>query len=468
MKGTLRFGDNDEQVLRASYQRWYSQAFDQAYAQIGTGSVFSSAFGIVDRKVNDHTATLTYENPAADNPWLDLNVGITWSDTENNQFNQRSLSGTPAGQNAVGRNAVLADTIYGYRTLQLKADNTVEWIGEGFENFTTFGASISTLNRSVKRPRSNVLLTEHPEGVENKVGLFVQNEYVYDDRLTIMAGIRGDFHNVTSSTSSAAPITGSAFLPKLAAHYELNDNFAVFGSVAHTERLPTIDELYSFTASSSSSSGKVASLNLRKEHANTIEAGFAINGFSLVDDGDAGSVKTTFFYNDLTDLIVSNTAGVAGAAAPTYYGNVGNARIYGAEVEGSYNADNWFVNLAYTLTIGDDLDKNQPLTTIPQSKVAGTIGGRYDEWNLDYGARVTLATQGEYFVKESSGGQGEAKAFATLDLFANWKPETGPLAGTQIQAGIDNVFNADFRENLAYDRSSGRTFKISLSKQFDY
>nr|WP_248310177.1 TonB-dependent receptor [Devosia sp. MC521] len=69
----------------------------------------------------------------------------------------------------------------------------------------------------------------------------------------------------------------------------------------------------------------------------------------------------------------------------------------------------------------------------------------------------------------SNGSSGKtAKAFATLDLFANWKPETGPLAGTQIQAGIDNVFNADFRENLAYDRSSGRTFKISLSKQFDY
>jgi hemoglobin/transferrin/lactoferrin receptor protein len=482
VKGTLRFGDNDEQVLRASYQRWYSQAFDQQYTQLGTGSPMSMGpgrpaqsygdlFGIIDRKVNDGTFVLAYENPVSANPWLDLNVNLTVSDLTNNQYNHRDNTGAATPQ--TGTN-VLADTIYGYRTIQLSADNTIEWIGEDFENYLTTGFQLGRLDRTAKRPSTAQALPAHPEGVENKLGLFVQNEYTYDDRLTIMAGIRGDFHNV-SSPSSAVSIDGSAFSPKLAAHYKLNDNLAVFGSVAHTERLPTIDELYSVAAPSPAnpprsdgSSGKTASLNLRKEQANTIEAGFAINGFSLVEDGDAGSVKTTFFYNDLTDLIVSNTAGISGTAAPTYYGNVGKARIYGAEVEGSYNADSWFVNLAYTLTIGDDLDKNQPLTTIPQSKITGTIGGRYDEWNLDYGARVTLASQGEYFVKEASGAQGEAKAFATLDLFANWKPETGAFAGTQIQAGIDNVFNSDFRENLAYDRSSGRTFKISLSKQFDY
>jgi hemoglobin/transferrin/lactoferrin receptor protein len=469
VKGTLRFGENDEQVLRASYQRWYSQAFDQQYTQLGTGSPMSMGpgqpaqsygdiFGIIDRKVNDGTLVLAYENPAEANPWLDLNVNLTVSDLTNNQYNHRDNTGAvtaPTGTN------VLADTIYGYRTIQLSADNTIEWIGEGYENYLTTGFQLGRLDRTAKRPSTALALPAHPEGVENKLGLFVQNEYVYDDRLTIMAGVRGDFHNVTSPSSNADPIHSSAFSPKLAAYYKLNDNLAVFGSVAHTERLPTIDELYSVSGS------KTASLNLRKEQADTIEVGFAINGFSLVEDGDAASVKTTLFYNDLTDLIVSNTV-VAGAPTPTYYGNVGKARIYGAEVEGSYNADNWFVNLAYTLTIGDDLDKNQPLTTVPQSKITGTIGGRYDEWNLDYGARVTVAAQGEYYVKETSGGQGEAKAFATLDLFANWKPETGPLAGTQIQAAIDNVLNADFRENLAYDRSSGRTFKISLSKQFDY
>jgi hemoglobin/transferrin/lactoferrin receptor protein len=37
-----------------------------------------------------------------------------------------------------------------------------------------------------------------------------------------------------------------------------------------------------------------------------------------------------------------------------------------------------------------------------------------------------------------------------------------------VQLGVDNLFNANYRENLSYDRSTGRTFKVSLSRQFDY
>ncbi|WP_395821193.1 hypothetical protein [Devosia sp.] len=63
---------------------------------------------------------------------------------------------------------------------------------------------------------------------------------------------------------------------------------------------------------------------------------------------------------------------------------------------------------------------------------------------------------------------GTAEAWATVDLYANWRPTAGPLAGTEVLFGIDNVFNANYRENLSNDRSKGRTFKLTLAKQFDY
>ncbi|MEO5807464.1 hypothetical protein [Devosia sp.] len=63
---------------------------------------------------------------------------------------------------------------------------------------------------------------------------------------------------------------------------------------------------------------------------------------------------------------------------------------------------------------------------------------------------------------------GAAEAFATVDLFASCKPQSGVFEGTEITAGIDNLFNADYRENLAGYRSFGRTFKATLAKQFGY
>lgn len=481
IKGTAHFGDNDEQTLSLSYQRWFSDAKDQAYAQTGT----SSMFGVTDRTVIDQTAVLRWENPATDNPWVDLKVNLSYSDTQNDQTNHRYQLGAPrtvigvpslAAPQNVTADSILLDTRYGYKTWQLSADNTVEWIGDGFENYFTTGFQGSTQDRSVTRPGTAAALPAHPQGTENKLGVFAQNEFIWAEKLTLIAGARGDFHWV-NSTTGAANVDGSAFSPKLSAHYEVTENIGVFASVAHTERLPTIDELYSVAAAVNpsarnplGSAAKSTSLGLAKETANTIEGGFSLSGHDLLASGDSAALKTTAFYSDLTNLIASNTANAFGGATVPYYGNIGKARIYGVEVEASYDSELLYASLAYGLTIGDNLVNNTPLTTVPQSKVALTMGIRNVEYNLDFGTRLTIADKGRYFVQGSAQQpiDGTADAYATVDLFASWKPDTGPLAGTEIQAGIDNVLNADYRQNLAVDRSTGRTFKISVAKQFGW
>ena len=474
VKGTLHFGDNNEQVLQASYQRWYSEAKDQTYAQTSTAE-----FGFIDRTVIDQTATLVWENPATDNPWVDLKVNLSFSDTTNEQVNHRETLGgkrTQIGDIVLARpvlaDSILLDTTYGYKTWQLKADNTVEWIGDDFENYFTFGAQASTMERTATRPGGGGVLPAHPQGMENKLGIFAQNEFIWDEKLTVIAGARGDFHWVDATTASLPDLEGSAFSPKLAALYDINENLGVFASIAHTERLPTIDEHYSIAAASGSSVAKVASLDLRKEQANTIEGGFTLSDNDLFQSGDTASVKTTAFYSDMTDLIASNTAPRPPAAPVPYYGNIGKARIYGIEVEGAYDSDWLFANLAYSVTVGDNLANNTPLTTVPQSKLVATVGGKNQELELSYGARVTLAQVGRYVAPTIVQGQpfadGTAEAFATVDLFASWKPTHGQFDGLELTAGIDNLFNTDYRENLSGDRSTGRTFKLTAAKQFDY
>ncbi|HTM76884.1 MAG TPA: TonB-dependent receptor, partial [Devosia sp.] len=341
VKGTYHFGDNNEQTLRASYQRWSSDAKDQPYAQTST----QAAFGVTDRTVVDQTAVLTWENPATDNPWVDLKVALSFSDTTNEQTNHRYALGAPRTvvgpvspampQNATA-DSILLDTTYGYKTWQLKADNTVEWIGADFENYFTFGFQGSTQDRTATRPGTAIPLPAHPQGTENKLGIFAQNEFVWDEQLTLIAGARGDFHWVSPTNGGLPDIDGSAVSPKVAALYQINDNLGVFGSLAHTERLPTIDELYSVADPARGATAKSASLTLRKEQANTIEGGFTLSDTDLFQSGDSASIKTTAFYSDLTDLIASNTAPPLPAAPVPYYGNIGEARIYGLEVEGAY------------------------------------------------------------------------------------------------------------------------------------
>jgi hemoglobin/transferrin/lactoferrin receptor protein len=462
LKGKAYFGDNDEQSLTASYQRLLSAADQTRLSQ--TGLMPGDPFGFVDLDVTDQTFVLAWENPDSDNPWVDLNVALSFSDTLNQQRNHRAVRNGPLTNAPSG---TFADSDYQYRSWQLKADNTLEWVGDEFENFLTFGVQASTQDRIVIQPNNPSAdpFSTHPQGTENKLGLFAQDEFVWDDRLTVIAGLRGDFHAVEPFNSAFPTRDGFALSPKLSALYEINDNFNVFASVAHTERLPTIDELYSFSDPSPRGSGKTPSFDLRKESANSVEFGAAVTGSDLLQSGDTASIKATAFHSHVTDMIASNTAGPPGSPPPTYYGNIDEAELYGVEIEGAYSSDFVFANLAYTLTIGNDLTTNTPLTTVPQSKLVATLGGRNPEWNLEYGARVTLAAEGEHI---ESFADGPAEAWQTLDVFASWKPDHGPFEGTELQASIENVFNADYRENLLLDRSKGRTFKLSIAKQFDY
>src|SRR5690606_18880954 len=76
-KATWRFGEANEQVVRASYQHFTTNMADQEYNQTDQGV----GFGTTDREVIDKTAIISYENPASDNPWLDLRMQASFSDT---------------------------------------------------------------------------------------------------------------------------------------------------------------------------------------------------------------------------------------------------------------------------------------------------------------------------------------------------------------------------------------------------
>jgi hemoglobin/transferrin/lactoferrin receptor protein len=130
-----------------------------------------------------------------------------------------------------------------------------------------------------------------------------------------------------------------------------------------------------------------------------------------------------------------------------------------------------FGRLAYTATFGRNDTTGEDLTSIPGHKLVLTLGGRAPEYDLEYGARATLVAATETGVVPADSAtflpEG-APAHASFDVFASWKPQTGAFAGTEAQFAIENIFDADYRDNQTPDRSLGRTFKLTLAKQFDY
>lgn len=459
---------DDEGVVRFSYQQWDSDADDQDYAQVGT----MATFGTVDRHVVDRTAIISYENPFLGNDWLDLKLSASFSDTAVEQTDASGIAGVPVAPCLVSN--LFCDTDYSYQTWQLNAENTAEWRGDNWENFLTYGMQYSRQTRTAEYDFFGMPtgFTHHPQGTDTKVGAFVQNEFVWDEKLTLIPGIRADWRQLSpdETTGLAQDIDDVAISPKFAAHYKLTDAFGVFGSVAYTERLPTIDEIFSTP---------LPSYGLEKEQAINYEAGFTVSGYDLLQGGDSVQLKTTGFYNDISNLIDRQCSSADPSSAQycdpgvytSQYVNIDEAEIYGLELELAYDSDYVFATAGYTHIIGKDTSTGDYLDTVAPDELALTLGGKLPENGLSFGwrARFVADPQDSADVDETATSGRVSAAFNVHDVFLTWKPETaGPLEGTTVNLGIDNIFDTQYKEYLQNDPAKGRTFKISLAKQFDY
>jgi hemoglobin/transferrin/lactoferrin receptor protein len=466
IKGTAYLDDG--QVVRLSYQRWMGDQDNISYNQTGFIPAALGGFGNIDRNVTDQTAILSYEAPAPDDPLVDFKASLSWADTLVQQRNPSNPAVASIGP---------AD--YGYTNYQLNVQNASEFSGDNWSNVLTYGGTYNFQKR-IGLLTNGGIITTHPEGQQTKVGLFVQDEHTINDNLTVIGGLRADFvHLVPSAALAGNPAVKDdiALSPKIAALYQVNDGLNVFGSVAHTERVPSLDELFQYQLTGPAIT-RTASLQLVKERSDNFELGFSTQTYDFAGiPSSALGFKVTGFYNLIKNGIRSNPNYVSAAATPglPYFVNVADMRIYGVEVEGSFESDVAFGRVAVTVARGEYASAVSPaipagsvIDTLAQDKVVITVGGRAFEGDLEYGAKVTVAAAPLYALSAASGAMGTATAWQTVDLFASWKPTSGPWEGLEATASIENLFDADYRENLALDRSRGRTVKLTVARQLDY
>ena len=472
-KTTVKVGD--EGKLEFSWQHWDSDADGQDLVQTSADTLIGGVplFGLVDRHVTDDTARIAWSDPFSDNPWLDLKVQASYSRTWNEQ---RNATGNPGFGLTCATSQLFCDSNYGYSAFQFDIQNTSDFEGENWVNHLTYGWQFARQERTAAILTGVPGVGFHPEGVDLRNGIFVQNEFVWNEKLTLIPGVRFDWRTLTPGKDVATnrTFTETAISPKIAAHYRFNENFALFGSFAHTERFPTIDEVFSTSGSSSTFD---PSFGLKKEESDNWEGGVALSGYDLAQPGDSLQVKSTFFHNTIKDLIALNPALRRGAnpGVPGFV-NINNARIYGLELELAYDSDYFFANAAYTHTIGTNLDLKVPLTTVAPHELALTLGGRVPDHNVEFGWKARFVADPAHKCRVASssvtcvGGNASrySRAFNVHDAFITWKPDDVNLKGLEAHFSVENIFDKNYKEFLGNDFAKGRTFKVSLSRKFGW
>ncbi|MES0812210.1 TonB-dependent receptor [Roseibium sp. SCPC15] len=458
IKARYTFGENDDQSVFASYQRWQSDEDNQNYDQL----TWSGGFGDVDRKVTDQTAILGYENAFTGNDLLNIKAQMSWSDTRVEQDNQDQLCAQfappPAPPTCYYPFGYSSE--YSYETWQARIDNDSEFeLGESWQAFLTTGLNAQFQERRNPRDFGTYVRSgsgSHPEGDSTTLGVYAQSEFVWNDVISLIPGMRIDYSNVhvgsyVNSSGNTVDLnedkTKIGYSPKFAALIKMTDWLGVFGSVAHTERLPSLDEVFSnYTVNA-----------IEKEKSNNFEAGFTLSFDNVALEGDAFRLKTTAFRNNITDYYASywNGTSVVTEIIP-------KARYEGLELEASYWTDSVYGTLGASLVRGENANTGGYLNAVPADNAFLKVGYVHKPWNLDIGWK------GDFFASQDRVGTDESKTagYVLHNLYAFWKPTEGHLAGSEVRFNVDNIFDKSYRHHLSDDEGAGRSFKLSFAKKF--
>ncbi|MEL6202382.1 MAG: TonB-dependent receptor [Pseudomonadota bacterium] len=484
VKGTFYLDEAKERVLRASYN--HTQTDGETAVAVGGDPVCNNPLGLrpappcfptdgvtnppslVDRFASDRTFVLSYEDAATDNPWLDLKVNASWSELRNEQ-------------------SPFIDADLSYTYYELSVSNTFEWISDNYENYLTVGLD-GKYHQRRRDDLDGTPVTSHPEGNERYVGLYAQNEFVYDDRLTLIGGLRVDWReleptgstltenlarrgappNVVQRSVLPTSVSDIAFAPKIAAIYGVADGLNVFGSYAYGERLPGIDEEFDWN-------GDNVQNFLDKETSHTFEAGLSGDIDGIFTPDDTFSYKLTGFYTALGNRIVRDDDDITGADGVADYINQGSGRIYGVEVEAAYDSEFFFASTYASLIRGDDTTRDVALGSIPPDELGFTIGGKLPQYDIRFGwdarfvaneTRVPVSVNPRFTNDVAASTRQEEfrrRGFNTHDIWLTWKPDDGPLEGVDASVRVDNITDEFYQEFLSTaGPAKGRTFKAAL------
>jgi len=320
-----------------------------------------------------------------------------------------------------------------------------------------------------------------PDADYRSIGGYVQDEFkALDDKLKINLGGRVDQIRVTNSTTlqpvyditngvrnnspagqkilwtsnEASDVSWSA---NLGALYSLTKNYDITLNVSRSFRSPSLEERYQYIDLGSYI--RVGNPNLTPEKGMFGDLGFRVWRDNVTFSGNV-------FYNSFENL-VTEIPGTYDNRSAYIKTNVGQARLYGYDFEFMYNIIKSFVvygSLSYVR--GEDTENKVNLPLIPP--LNGKAGVKFTVHNY-----VNFDINTALFDKQENTAAGELNTpgYAVFNAGISSIPIKYKFFACQIFAGVENIFDKDYRNHLSSNRGlivqePGRNFYAKLKLDF--
>jgi hemoglobin/transferrin/lactoferrin receptor protein len=198
--------------------------------------------------------------------------------------------------------------------------------------------------------------------------------------------------------------------------------------------------------------------DLKPQRTRTFEFGGGMSFKDLFQDDDELQFKASHFLTwgkDFIDLEVLQP----GFVGTTQSVNVPRAKLWGSEIEASYDGPRFLGSLGWSSIDGEDRDTGEKLGVLTADRLTLVGGVKVPEIDSLIGWRSTFAAK---FDKVDDPSE-ERDNYNIHDVFFAWQPSDGFLQGFRVDLGVDNLFDADYERVYAGVSEQGINFKGLVS-----
>ena len=452
------FVAHDNHTIKLSLKQFNNDAREPDNGQSATST------DQVDKDIRSDEGTLSYEYSNPRNRWVDLKAQIYGNHTEIEETALATTSTSTIGDVDVRQLSTVGMRVDNRSRFELSDDifTIVTYGGEAYRDSAdgaTNGAG-----------RSGV-----PSAKSDFAGAFVQGQFEFEEvlgsgvGLTLIPGLRYDSYE--SRSSVAVTNKSDEFSPKLAVQVRPVPPLSIFGSAARAFRAPTLGELYPtgthFVITGFGTNSFVTNPNLQPQTTDTYEVGAGLKFDSVLRRNDVVQVKASRYWIDGENFIDTEVTQPSPPACfpPNCNGttqsvNVPNAKLFGTEIEGSYESDRVLFQAGFSQVHGKNDDTGEFLGSLTPAKLTFHGAAKLPE----YGARVGVKVNYAYEFDRNSDFDLTRDAYTVYDLYARWSAGSDSvLRGFSATIGVDNVLDEAYARTARFAYEPGRNVKGTIS-----
>ena len=440
--------------------------FDNSGRNPPNANSAATATNLVDRDTERSNARLRYRYDDPANRWINLDTAFYRNDIDVEEF--RFDDGRMDNSD--------------FETVGFELTNTTrlaEIAGEPLK--LTYGTEIYTDEQS--GIRNGTARPQFPDAeVEYRAG-FVQAEVPLPGGLSLIPGLRFDAFDYSTAGTFASRDEDETS-PRIALGWQPVDSVYLWAEYAEAFRAPSLTELFVDGVHFVVPLGPgqvvinefVPTPDLKPEESEQFQVGARFRQRDLFDSGLDFELDAVWHSSDIDNFVDQTVIFISGE--PNFDPVTQTLIFPGITINSNVDAEIKGFELDARLSHRIGYLQASLATVESRRRTAGggnLAGIQPDQATLGAGLHLLgrELTVGAELVaaadrRDVPEGALETAGFGKTDLFVNYLPENGPLAGFEFRLAVDNVFDKDHRIHPNAIEQPGTSVRVSIAKELQW